>query len=189
MTHDMTAPDTEKKPRPSTDHCLLAGLAGCRDLGRVAGFTITLTPERLIDDQHLDPAFYGGSLGEVVLKNAWRVIFTLEGEVRMHLHLPDGSDLRYENDGSRDLDRNDPGHAALLAAVDSDDDMRGLEKEGKLDVINNNWVTYAFMAPDGTVVEPEDNVLSVRSVIEPFGHDCIMPILTELDAVRTARPD
>ena len=80
--------------RVSTDHCLKAGIAGAKEFARVSGFTLNLSPDRLIDDQHLHCVFYGGDIGSIKLPNGWAIVISANGDIDLTAELEDGTKMR-----------------------------------------------------------------------------------------------
>ena len=165
--------------RVSTDHCLKAGIAGAKEFARISGFTLDLSPDRLIDDQHLHCVFYGGDIGSIKLPNGWSIVISANGDIDLTAELEDGTEISYENkrnDGAKDSD--------FLEKIKNDQHLKELDDAGAIDWVNNNWLEVNYIDPKGRFVDlsiTSDNILQNDNVLEAFYHDSIVELMDELD--------
>ena len=125
---------------------------------------LDVKPEDFYDDDHLNCFWYGGLLGTLSFSNGWCVRIEVNGEVRLAGVIA-GQEINYcnkNNSGAYLEDVRDiiPDDASLNAAVEA----------GDITFLNNNWVEYDFVAPDGTFHDlgfVSDNVLD-DNVLDAF---------------------
>lgn len=163
--------------RPSTDHCILAGIAGSKQFAKLSGTELDITRDQFIDDQHLLPVWYGGYIGSMKLPDGWQIIIETAGIIDMTVHLDDG-DAEYENKDNTDARGSD-----LLSRVD-DAQLRALDKDGRVEWRNNNWMEYNFVDPKGRRVDCgvfSDNIIEDADVLSVFYHDSQLALVEALN--------
>ena len=130
------------------------------------GAELLTREETFIDDDHLDPVWYGGYIGGLQYKG-YELSLEVHGDVEI-CGFMNGRDFEYVNrlnTGAMSMTASDhlrttfKSDAELWDAVNA-----GNDAENKVEFNDNNWVEAFVLYPDGTwsegiVVDDADNVL------------------------------
>lgn len=130
------------------------------------GAELLTEEETFIDDDHLDPVWYGGYIGGLKYKG-YELSLEVHGDVEI-CGFMNGHDFEYVNrlsTGAMSLTASDH----LRTTFKSDAELwdaanAGADAENKIELNENSWVEAFVLYPDdtwsgGTVVDYTDNVL------------------------------
>jgi len=136
------------------------------------GVKLSLDPDDIIDAEHLDCFWYGGSIGSLKYKG-YTVSIEVHGEVRLSVldeatktellyYINKNNSGAYENSEVKDL-------------ISDDETLHKLRDEGRAVWSNNNWVEYRIFKPSGEEIDLfgwdtvlDDNVLEAFSDVNYY---------------------
>lgn len=127
------------------------------------GVDIDLKPSDIIDAEHLNCLWYGGTIGSMCYKG-YEIFIKVCGDVNFSVLDENGSDVlfAYKNKNNTGVMESDD----VFQFIDNDLELETLDNEGRIVWENNNWVEFFVFDPSGNVVELfgldtvlEDNVL------------------------------
>lgn len=130
------------------------------------GAELLTKEETFIDDDHLDPVWYGGYIGGLKYKG-YELSLEVHGDVEI-CGFMNGRDFEYVNrlnTGAMSLTSSD--HLRTTFTSDAelwDAENAGPDAENKIEFNENSWVEAFVLYPDetwseGTIVDDADNVL------------------------------
>ena len=130
------------------------------------GAELLTTEETFIDDDHLDPVWYGGYIGGLKYKG-YELSLEVHGDVEI-CGFMNGRDFEYVNrlnTGAMSMTASDHLRTTFKSDVDLWDAVNaGADAENKIEFNENSWVEAFVLYPnetwsEGTVVDDADNVL------------------------------
>lgn len=136
------------------------------------GVDIDLEPSDIIDDEHLNCMWYGGTIGSMRYKG-YEIFIKVCGDVNFSVLDENGSDVlfTYKNKNNTGVMENDD----VFQFIDNDLELETLDNEGRIAWENNNWVEFFVLDPSGNVVTVpgldtvlEDNVFEAFENVEYY---------------------